>query len=85
MSYKEDLVLWRAQGLRNRWRMPTAPVWKRLPVIRHVRAVVAAYQTARWYSDGPGAIGIATGYDDWALWGMWHGLERDEAGNDDDD
>lgn len=78
MSYKEDLVLWRAQGLRNKWKMPTASLWRRLPVIRHFRAIAAALGAAQWYANGPGMIGIPTGYDDWVLWGMWHGLERDE-------
>lgn len=70
---------WLQQAERNGWKMPVAPAWKRLPVIRHVRAIWCAIQVERWYSSGPGMIGVRTGYDDWALWGIWHGLERSSA------
>lgn len=64
---------WFEQGKRNGWVMPEAPLWKRLPIIRHIRAIWNSYQVARWYSMVPG---IPTGYDEWVLYGMFHGLER---------
>ena len=66
---------WVRTGNRNGWRMPTAPAWKRVPIIRHVRAIYAAFQVARFERQVAG-IGINTGQDDWLLYGIFHGLER---------
>jgi len=71
-----DLEKWDADGKKYGWRMPYAPFWKRLPVIRHVRCLWASVQVDRWYSSGPGAIGIRTGYDEWVLFGIWHGKDK---------
>ena len=67
---------WHERGLEYGYRMPTAPRWKRLPIIRHFRTIKTAIAVEWHYSFGFGSIGIRTGYDDWVLWGMWRGLER---------
>jgi hypothetical protein len=56
--------------------MPAAPKWKRLPVIRHFRAMYGAYQVARFEREVAFLGGINTGQDDWVLYGIFHGLER---------
>ena len=67
---------WFIMAAENHWRMPTAPLWKRLPVIRHIRAIwhsaYVAQQEAFWLSLGS----IPTGYDRWVLAGIWGGMER---------
>lgn len=70
-----EIERWANIGRENGWTMPPAPWWKRLPAIRHVRAIYGNVQVERWYRYGPGAFGIRTGYDNWVLVGMWHGLE----------
>lgn len=67
---------WQEQGDQCGFKMPTAPRWKRLPIIRHFRTIKTLIAVERHYSSGFGSIGIRTGYDDWVLWGMWRGLER---------
>lgn len=47
--------------------------WKRLPIIRHARALWIGWRIARWYSSGPGSFGIPTGYDHWIVRGIWEG------------
>ena len=46
--YFDDLEKWEEDGRRHGWKMPTAPRWKCLPVIRHVRAMLAARQIDVW-------------------------------------
>lgn len=70
-----DLERWHQTRADCGWSMPSAPFWKRLPVVRHIRTWWGMYQISRWYSQGPGLLGIPTGYDNWVLFGMWHGLE----------
>lgn len=67
---------WLEAGQRLGWTMPAAPWWKRLPVIRHARAVYGTWRVEQWYRYGPGSIGLRTGYDEWALWGIFHGMEQ---------
>ena len=65
---------WQLYGSQYGW-VPPAPeasVW-RLPIIRHVRAAYLGWQIERHYSSGIGAIGIRTGYDEWVLFGIFHG------------
>ena len=71
-----ELAKWQKNGIEYDWRMPSAPWWKRLPVIRHARAAWAKFRVECWYAYGPGFIGIRTGYDDWVVFGIWHGQER---------
>ena len=62
----------------NKWVMPFAPWWKRLPVIRHLRAIALRFKVEHHYTSGMGVFGLRTGYDEWVLYGIWHGLERTE-------
>ena len=68
--------LWENDGRDYGWQMPSAPLWKRLPVIRHVRAIYNVIMIDRherlWRSLGA----IPSGYDRWVVWGIWHGQER---------
>lgn len=70
-----ELEAWTADGFSNGWEMPTAPLWKRLPMIRHVRCIVLSFRVsaheAFWSN-----FALISGYDRWVLWGIWHGLER---------
>jgi hypothetical protein len=73
MSVSPD---WIKTGRDLGWQRPTAPRWKRLPVIRHIRAIRAAIAVdrhERFYR----SIGlIPTGYDQWVIHGIWHGYEE---------
>lgn len=71
-----DFERWTTMAQDYGYTMPFAPLWKRLPVIRHVRALYAKWQIERWYAYGPGSIGLRTGYDDWVVYGIWAGKER---------
>ena len=72
---------WLKDMTANRWLMPYAPWWKRLPIIRHIRAVALKWKVENHYTSGMGVFGLRTGYDDWVLYGIWHGLERNEFEN----
>ena len=71
-----DLELWMKDKREFGWEMPSAPRWKRLPIIRHIRASYHGRQVARhnafWRSLGK----IPTGYDSWVIYGIAKGLER---------
>lgn len=71
-----DLERWIEDGERHGWVMPSAPWWKRLPIIRQVRAAWARHKVdqhnAFWMAMGS----IPTGYDSWVIFGIWHGKER---------
>lgn len=71
------LKRWADVGQEFGWRMPAKPPvwWKRLPLVRHVRAIWLLYQIERWYGYGPGSIGLRSGYDDWVVEGIWLGQE----------
>jgi len=71
-----DLAIWRRNGERNDWTMPSAPWWKRLPVIRHLRAVRNVIRIEAWYAYGPGQFGVRTGRDEWITYGIWKGQEK---------
>lgn len=70
-----DYEKWETDGQRYEWKMPSAPRWKRLPIIRHIRALKLKVAVERHYSAGIGMIGIRSGYDDWVIYGVWYGLE----------
>ena len=72
-SYK----LWKEEGEKNDWKMPNAPLWKRLPIIRRIRAAIISHRMERHYAQwrAVGAV-FRQPYDDWALWGIAHGFER---------
>ena len=73
-----DLDAWEKDAQDFGWQMPTAPRWKRLPVIRHIRASYHRLQVERhngfWLSLGK----IPTGYDSWVIYGIARGKERDQ-------
>jgi hypothetical protein len=72
---------WAIAGLRNGWKMPLAPWWKRLPVIRHIRVAYHAARLVIWEDFWRRAGYVPNGYDDWVLAGMWRGWEE-RAGRD---
>ena len=72
---KVSVATWQAHGDTNGWKMPEAPLWKRLPVVRHARGIWNAFMVARHQARWAG-IGIPNGYDEWVLWGIFHGYER---------
>lgn len=73
---KTTRELWDEEGDRFGWKMPFAPWWKRAPFVRHLRSICNLIGVERWYSSGPGIMGLRSGYDDWVLFGMWFGWER---------
>lgn len=73
----DDDVRWRQDGVRHKWAMPYAPRWKRLPIIRRFRAIWHAFRVDR-HNALHSAMGmIPTGYDDWILYGIARGFERE--------
>ena len=71
-----DLEAWDQDGHDFGWTMPSAPWWKRLPVIRHVRAAwhrSRVRQHQAFWTIATGAL--HSGYDEWVLWGIAHGKE----------
>ena len=64
---------WERAAEENRWSMPPSSWWQRLPVLRHIRALAGLWLVRRWYSRGPGMIGLRTGYDEWVIAGIWMG------------
>lgn len=72
------LTEWESDGIHNDWIMPAGPKWKRLPIIRHVRAIHHAINV-RSHNAVYRAMGmIPTGYDEWIVHGIWLGKERDQ-------
>ena len=72
-----DLERWKTDGLECGWLMPTAPAWKRLPIIRYFRGVYYAIQVARHQSAWTHATGaMHSGYDKWVVYGIHKGQER---------
>lgn len=76
MSYKH----WKDIARLNGWGMPYVSKWKRLPIIRHIRALFYSanlsifenyWRETHGYEEG--------GYDDWVIYGMWRGWERIEV------
>ena len=63
---------WRRDGAANGWKLPPpAAWWWRLPVVRHVRAVVHAERMEGHYSLWPNSL--RSGYDDWVLYAIRRG------------
>lgn len=78
MTKNSDLQRWTEDGQRFGWVVPAAPWWKRLPGIRHFRAAIGARAVAK-HNRFYGALGLMlTGYDEWVLYGIFHGYERKE-------
>lgn len=70
--YKSEAE-WIFAGIRNGWLPPPPPFLSGLPVIRHIRYLWQSYKVEKWYSTGPGTLGLRTGRDDWMLAGIWGG------------
>lgn len=68
---------WLQDGECRGWKMHSAPWWKRLPVIRHVRAFLLSIGLDRHNDFWRAAGRFPTGEDEWRLWGIYHGLERE--------
>ena len=65
-------ALWKADGERLGYRLPPpAARWKRLPVIRFMRAAVLFWRLEAHYANCP--IGIRPGYDEWVLYAIGRG------------
>lgn len=68
-----EFIWWKQRGIDNDWTMPPKPHWIiRLPIIRHLWVMRESFCVERHYSHGIGSIGLRSGYDDWALHGMWN-------------
>lgn len=71
-----DMDLWLEDKQVNGWEMPTASWWKRLPIVRHVRAI---YHRVRLYHHNSFYLSIGmipSGYDNWVIYGIAKGMER---------
>jgi hypothetical protein len=74
MMSKIEIQKWRETGRRERWIMPKTWRISRLPIIRHVRTLWAAWGVERHYAVWESAGLLRSGYDEWVLWGLWRGL-----------
>ena len=70
---------WEEDAARYGWIMPRAPWWKRLPIVRHVRAAFHRVR-AEQFRTFTSAVGLGIGglpqYDSWVLYGIARGYER---------
>lgn len=67
-------TLWLKDQKENGWILPPpAASWKRLVIIRHIRAAILRWKVERHYAYGPGLIGLRSGYDDWVLYAIQRG------------
>ena len=73
-----DLERWKEDAADFGWTMPSASWWKRLPIIRHIRAAWLGWKVERHYALWKAMGAMQTGYDSWVLYGIAHGFERDE-------
>jgi hypothetical protein len=70
-----DDVRWQEDGIKNDWRLPFKRAWPlRMPVVRHIRAMLIAIGTERHYRRWAmiGAIG-RSGYDEWVTYAVARG------------
>lgn len=68
---------WHDQAERNNWYLPPRPFIYRLPIIKRFKYCWDMMRLDQWYSVMPG---FRTGYDEWCLYGWWHGLALAEEG-----
>ncbi len=68
--------LWLDEGLRSKYRLrkPAAPFW-RLPVIRHIRAVIHAIRAEIWTRRLLRAGFIPPGFEAWIAYAIWKGWQ----------
>jgi hypothetical protein len=71
-----DFELWKSDGIERGWVMPSAPWWKKLPVVRHVRAIRHRLGVRRWNALVASVGMIPSGYDEWVVYGIARGMER---------
>lgn len=72
---------WIKDGEKNGWVMPKAVWWKRLPIIRRIRASFLFLRVSRHNGMWARATGaIPSGYDSWVLYGIAMGQERTTGG-----
>ena len=72
--YERARQRWLDDGQRYGWLPPNpASSWLRWPVIRWFRYVRSMWAVERHYAFGIGSIGLRSGYDNWVLFGMFHG------------
>lgn len=75
----DDDRLWLEDAKQWGWEMPRASWWKRLPVIRHVRAAMARHRVGQWEAFWLSAGLLPRGYDRWVIYGIARGFERSEG------
>lgn len=68
------LTEWESDGIHNGWIMPAAPTWKRLPIIRHVRAINEYLFVRRLER----VAKYTCHQERWIALGIWLGKERDQ-------
>lgn len=66
---------WEIDGKLYGWSMPPSSWWKRLPIIRHVRAIYHSYFVICHNNFYTGLGLIPTGYDQWVIHGIWKGKQ----------
>jgi hypothetical protein len=71
-----DLERWERDGRDFGWEMPTAPAWKRLWGIRHIRALLISIQVDRHNRMWSGLGAIRSGFDEWVIFGIATGKEK---------
>ncbi len=71
-----DFELWKKDGEDFGWIMPSAPGWKKLPVVRHVRVIIYRVEVRRWNAALRSLGMIPSGYDQWVVYGIARGMER---------
>lgn len=74
----DDDKRWHEDAAENGWIMPEAPWWKRLPIIRNIRAAYHARRVDRWIMLWTAMGCLPSGYDRWVIYGIARGYERDE-------
>jgi len=71
-----DMDLWFEDKRANGWEMPSASWWKRLPIIRHIRAAYHRVRLERHNTFYLSVGMIPSGYDNWVIYGIAKGMER---------
>ena len=79
MPDKANATRWAEIGDQQGWTMPSAPLWKRLPLIRHVRAVYHSFRLTIWEEQWTALGYCPNDNDDWVTYGMWRGKERPQT------
>jgi hypothetical protein len=67
--------MWKKDGEDFGWIMPSAPWWKKLPVVRHVRAIIYRVEVRQWNAAMRSVGMVRSGYDEWVLYGIACGME----------